>query len=152
MNDPKHKSQWLCMCQEVAWSQWIGLHQQLSIYGSQHLCGHISDIRHIYIQIQNSSKLQLWSSHENIFMIGVTTTWGTVLKGLSIRKVESLDKFYCAFLWCCNIRPNKQLLSSGLFLPIFRSAAWADHTKHQQRVTDKCIHVEAGMPRMMAGC
>jgi hypothetical protein len=40
------------------------------------------------------TKLHSWSSHENNFMVGgrgaaVTTTWGTVLKGCSIRKGES---------------------------------------------------------------
>lgn len=34
---------------------------------------------------RTAAKLQLWSSNENNVMVGVTT-WGTVLKGLSIRK------------------------------------------------------------------
>lgn len=44
----------------------------------------------IYIMIHHRSKLQLWSRNENNFMLGwgVTTTWGTVLKDHSIRKVE----------------------------------------------------------------
>jgi hypothetical protein len=35
------------------------------------------------------AKLQLWSSSEIILWLGVTTTWGTLLKGCSVRKVES---------------------------------------------------------------
>jgi hypothetical protein len=34
------------------------------------------------------AKLQLKSSNENNFMVGVTTMWVTILKGHSIRKVE----------------------------------------------------------------
>lgn len=34
-------------------------------------------------------KLQLWSSNEIISWLGVTTTWGTVLKRCGIRKVEN---------------------------------------------------------------
>lgn len=33
--------------------------------------------------------LQLWSSNENNLMIGVSTTWGTIIKGHSIRKAEN---------------------------------------------------------------
>ena len=35
------------------------------------------------------SKLQLWSGSKNNLLVGVTTTWGTVWRGLSIRKVEN---------------------------------------------------------------
>lgn len=35
------------------------------------------------------AKLQLWSSNEIISWLGVTTTWGTVLKRCGIRKVEN---------------------------------------------------------------
>ena len=34
------------------------------------------------------AKLQLWISSEILLWLGVPTTWGTVLKGHSIRKVE----------------------------------------------------------------
>ena len=34
------------------------------------------------------AKLQLWVISEILLWLGVTTTWGTVLKGHSIRKVE----------------------------------------------------------------
>lgn len=34
------------------------------------------------------TKLQLWNTNK-ILWLGVTTTWGTVLKGCSIRKVEN---------------------------------------------------------------
>lgn len=37
-----------------------------------------------------AAKLQLWSPNENNFIVGrVTTTWGTILKGLRFRKVEN---------------------------------------------------------------
>lgn len=36
-----------------------------------------------------TAKLQLWSRNKNNFMVGVTTTWGTVLKGHGIRKFEN---------------------------------------------------------------
>ena len=36
------------------------------------------------------TKLQLWSSNKNLILwLGVSTTWGTVLEGCSIRKVEN---------------------------------------------------------------
>ena len=41
------------------------------------------------------AKLQLWKSNENSFMVGVTTTCGTLLKGCSIRKAENhIDSMY----------------------------------------------------------
>ena len=43
----------------------------------------------IHIKIHNCSKIQLWSPNKNIFWLEVTTTWGTVLKGHSIRIVEN---------------------------------------------------------------
>lgn len=36
-----------------------------------------------------AAKWLLWSSNKNNVMVGVSTTWGTVLKGYSIRKAES---------------------------------------------------------------
>ena len=47
----------------------------------------ISDI-YIVIHSVHLHKLHLWNN-EIILCLGVTITWGTVLKGLSIRKVES---------------------------------------------------------------
>ena len=35
------------------------------------------------------AKLQVWNSNEIILWLKVTTTWGTLLKGCSVRKVES---------------------------------------------------------------
>ena len=40
-------------------------------------------------QFMRMARLQSWSSHKNNFMVGVTRTWGTILKGHSIRKVEN---------------------------------------------------------------
>lgn len=54
--------------------------------------GHISDIWHIRYLHQNNitvAMLQLWSSNNNNFILGVTTTWRSILKGLSIKKVEN---------------------------------------------------------------
>ena len=39
--------------------------------------------------ILNSSKITVMKHHQGNLMVGVTTTWGTVLKGCSIRKVEN---------------------------------------------------------------
>jgi hypothetical protein len=51
--------------------------------------GHISDILHIrYLHYISVAKLQ-WNSNERMLWLEVTTTWGTVLKGHSIRKVET---------------------------------------------------------------
>ena len=41
------------------------------------------------LQLITVTELQLWSHNENNFMDGVTTTWGAVLEGRSIRKVEN---------------------------------------------------------------
>ena len=41
------------------------------------------------LQFITVAKLQLWSSNKSNFMVGVTTTWGTVLEGHSIRKGEN---------------------------------------------------------------
>ena len=50
----------------------------------------------ICITIHNgAAKLQLSSSNKNNFMVGVTTTWGSVSKGRSIKKVEN----HCSVPW-----------------------------------------------------
>ena len=47
-------------------------------------------ILHIgYLQFITVAKLQLWNSKEIILWLGVTTTWGTILKGRSTRKVKN---------------------------------------------------------------
>lgn len=53
--------------------------------GSQPV-GCISDI---YITVHNTSKATVTKSQQNNFMVGVTTTRGTALKGHSARKVET---------------------------------------------------------------
>jgi hypothetical protein len=49
---------------------------------------HRSQIWDSYITIHNSIKITAMKKQWNNFMVGVTTTWGTVLKGHRIRKVE----------------------------------------------------------------
>ena len=46
-------------------------------------------IRYLHYEHITVEKLQWWSNSENNFMIGVTTTWGTVLKSCSVREVEN---------------------------------------------------------------
>lgn len=78
---------------------------------------------------------------------------GCVSRLLELTYWVGLDKFSYASLWCCNIRPDKQLFSNGLSLPTFSSAGWADNTKQQQRAMDKgIIQAEAIRPRKMANC
>jgi hypothetical protein len=48
-----------------------------------------SFISDIYIVIHKSTKFIVWSSNKSNFVVGVTPTWGTVLKGGSIGKVEN---------------------------------------------------------------
>ena len=52
------------------------------------------------------AKLQLWNSNRNNFMAGVTTTWGTVLKGHSIRKVENCYPATVKMTIWSNLIPN----------------------------------------------
>jgi hypothetical protein len=61
-------------------------------YGLRHLWG--LHIRYLVYEIftlwfVTEAKLQLWSSNGIIVWLGVTTTWGTVLKDFSIKKVAS---------------------------------------------------------------
>ena len=50
--------------------------------------GYMTPIRkHQYVQVI-VAKLQLWNISKIMWWLGVTTTWGTVLKGCSVRKVE----------------------------------------------------------------
>ena len=82
------------------WAPWRGKpplyiyicsYEHIYIYIYVHR-GHISDIWHIRYLHQNNitvAKLQLWSSNNNNFILGVTTTWRSILKGLSIKKVEN---------------------------------------------------------------
>ena len=54
--------------------------------------GHISDnpaCQIFTLWFITLAKLQLWSSNKIILWLGVTTLWGTVLKGCSNRKVEN---------------------------------------------------------------
>lgn len=44
--------------------------------------------KYIYIIVHNTSKLQLWSSNKDNFVVGISTTQGAVLKGLEL-KVEN---------------------------------------------------------------
>lgn len=55
----------------------------LIIWGS--CCQPVGCISDTYVTIHNSSKLHLWNSNKIIFWLGVLTTWGSVLKGHSIR-------------------------------------------------------------------
>jgi hypothetical protein len=66
------------------------------------------------------AKLRLWSSNGNNFMVGVTTTWGTVSKGLELGRLRTTalsSQRFClqGLLWwgCgCDIKP--QLVSLRL--------------------------------------
>ena len=53
--------------------------------------GHISKVLHIlyYITIHDSSKITVMKQQRNNFIVGVTTTWRTVLKGHGIRNIEN---------------------------------------------------------------
>lgn len=78
--DAEHIVQWFSTC--GSWPLW----------GSTTLSWE-TDIRYpayliLILWFITSAKIQLWSSHELIFWLGVTTTWGMVLKSHSIRKVD----------------------------------------------------------------
>lgn len=73
--------------------------QLFSTCGSQPLWGswpfyrvvyQISCIWDIYLMILNSNNITVKMKEQKDFIVGVTTTWRTVLKGNSIRKVENL--------------------------------------------------------------
>ena len=49
----------------------------------------ISHASGMYIMIHNSSKITVVKKQQDHFMVGVSTTGGTGLKGHSIRKAES---------------------------------------------------------------
>ena len=53
--------------------------------------GHISypEYQIFTLQLITVAKLQLWRGNETILWLRVTTTWGTVLKSCSNRKVEN---------------------------------------------------------------
>jgi hypothetical protein len=50
------------------------------------------------LQFTMVARLQLWSSNDNNFVVGVTTTWETVLNGINIRKVNHWTISYCC-IW-----------------------------------------------------
>ena len=72
--------------QKIGISQWFTTHKVALLPHPLPKYQKIQIFRSLFITI---AKLQLWRSNENNFMVGVTTTWGTVSKGHNIRKVEN---------------------------------------------------------------
>ena len=79
----------------------------------------------IFIMIHNSSKITYQIATRIILWPGVTTAWGTVLNGHSIRKVENHCTKRCTSGWICEISSDQYKEGWGPFcLPVFASCWW----------------------------
>lgn len=66
---------------------------------------HIFCISDIYIMIHNNRKIR----EDNFMVEGVATTWGTVLKGCSLREFENNCSIECKMLSGIITTPNTEL-------------------------------------------
>lgn len=57
--------------------------------GQNHFGGSNDHFTGIYFKVNNSSKTTVLKLQQNNFIVGVTTTWETVLKSYSFRKGEN---------------------------------------------------------------
>lgn len=80
---------------KTAFQQWFSARGWQSFWGlNDSLTGVTGDYwekpRCFTLRFITVAALQPWSSNQNNFMVGVTTAWGTVLKGCNVRKVGNL--------------------------------------------------------------
>lgn len=90
---------WACESQARGNDQYFSACGSWPIWGSHIKCLSYQIFRFWFI---TTSEFQLWSSNEIILWLGVRRTWGVVVKGESIRKVEHTQGLglSCRRWWC----------------------------------------------------
>lgn len=78
----------------VSDSQPVG-HAHDPFGGFRRTGGHprLSANTYIYMMIYNSSKITLWSGNKNTFLVGITTTWGSLLLRGFKKLLKGIRKF-----------------------------------------------------------